>query len=75
MTHTFFSFVPIAKRQSGFFRLYPTCEIFCEILPFWAEVCARLINLLLQMKKELTFIQLLDLLNHALDVEIGKKVQ
>ena len=28
-----------------------------------------------QMKKELTFIQLLDLLNHALDVEIGKKVQ
>ena len=28
-----------------------------------------------QMKKELTFIQMLDLLSHALDVEIGKKVQ
>ena len=26
------------------------------------------------MKKELTFIQLLDLMNHALDVEIDKKV-
>jgi hypothetical protein len=28
-----------------------------------------------QMKKGLTFIQLLDLVNYALDVEIGKKVQ
>ena len=28
-----------------------------------------------QMKKELTLVQLLDLLNQALDVEIGKKVQ
>ena len=28
-----------------------------------------------QMKKELTLVQLLDWVNHALDVEIGKKVQ
>jgi hypothetical protein len=28
-----------------------------------------------QMKKELTLVQLLDLVNYALDVEIGKKVQ
>ena len=28
-----------------------------------------------QMKKELTLVQLLDLVNRALDLEIGKKVQ
>ena len=30
-------------------------------------------NYIIQMKKEFTLVQLLDLVNHALDVEISKK--
>ena len=49
--------------------------MFGEIRPCRAEACARSSNHIIQMKKELTLVQLLDLVNHALDVEIGKKVQ